>query len=106
VTKQDFSLAKVFADLANDPNWPLDATDRLNEGTMVGILAKEKLKQARLALMVVDAKSDVVFLRQVARSQIPLTEVSFNIALEQLSINPSHYAIVKERVEQADTEEK
>jgi len=76
-------LADTFSDLANDSSWPLDPTDRLNEGTMVGLLAREKLKHARLALIVVEKGH-----------------------FEILNINFGHYANVKKRVDEADTKEK
>jgi len=84
-------LADTFSDLANDPRWPLDATDRLNHGTMVGLLAREKLKQARLAIMVV---REILHLATVEE---PIPD-----GLRQLGISPDHYANVKKRVEEAN----
>jgi len=93
--QQDFSLAKVFSDLAKDPSWP--------KGWVCGW----QLTVARLALMVVEPK----FLINLRVDDFPLGMVvaqskAVDRTLEQDSITPSHYANVKKRVEEAiaDTE--
>jgi len=117
-----FSLAKVFADLANDPRWPWES-NQVGEtgkprtywtirsrvtGKIVAAfihyqvesesIAQSPLTMARLALMVVEVsiKAETTVTRYVTVRDI----------LESERINPSHYANVKQRVEEADTEEK
>jgi len=102
MTQQDFSLAQVFSDLANDPPW----------GSIgVILLAEARIRQARLALMVVDR--DYVRLLERAHFTAALMHLhgdelpkkALQMILEEESINPDHYAKVKERVKKADTKE-
>ena len=72
-------LADTFRDLANDPDtWPGENAKWPWNATLI---------TARLALMVVEAEICT----------------SGTLALDNLGINPSHYAKVRKRVE-ADTE--
>jgi len=97
MTQQDFSPAKVFANLANDQvfienylEWH-DSTGRR--------IMELKLDMARLALMVVEKQ------RYILWDHGDLSSDAWTQgALVEFGINPSHYAKVKERVEGADTE--
>jgi len=102
-----FSLAQTFADLANDPNWPPD-----KERVKLGMKYPElrdiycgKLTMARLALMVVEKEADRLYFK-ADRGWLSDLEQWIVEAVNELEINPSHYANVKKRVEEADTEEK
>jgi len=92
-------LADTFEKLANDPSWPTSP---------IVTIGKLKLDLARLALMVVDAKSDVVFLRHEASlvGNILITAQTLTVVLDNFHIDRDYYANVKQRVEKADTEEK
>lgn len=81
----DFSLQDVFRDLAKDQVWD-----------DWGCTA------ARLALMVVEERRAYLF----AYKGDWTMDICLEGTLAYLAINPSHYAIVKKRVEEADTEEK
>ena len=110
-------LAKIFSDLANDPSWPWHVEWKLphlicdDSGRFVADayhlwrneIAQSPLNMACLALMVVDTKSDVVFLRHEAalKSNILLSAQTLAIALDNYHITPDHYTNVKERVEKA-----
>jgi len=89
---QDFSLAKVFADLAEDKSWPGSGWDlHRNPYTMV-----------RLALMVVGQRANLHY--RFNRSQNPdaaFKEAELD-ALEQFGINPDHYTEVARRVKEAE----
>jgi len=95
MTQQDFSLAKVFSDLATDPRWPeqlMKLADQITGDILIEskILRQLKLTMARLALRLVD-------------------EIACNLESDELAalqtedINPDDYANVKERVEEAET---
>jgi len=103
-----FSLAKVFADLANDPSWPWTSDNKAqsfvwsNDGHLVAQLkapevkltrfvAQSPLTMARLALMVVEA------IQQREGYDIELI-------LNDEGISSDHYASVKKRVEEAETD--
>jgi len=88
-------LADTFRDLANDPSWPTG-----------GACWEHKLDKAWLALMLVEERINLH--HGYNRTQHPAAVPADSIAyvLQQFNINPSHYANVKKRVEQADTEEK
>jgi len=77
---QDFNLAKVFADLANDPSWPWTSSKYADP--------QRRFTIARLALRLVD---------EIACN----LESNETAALEYEGINPDHYANVKKRVEEA-----
>jgi len=94
---QDFNLAKVFADLANDPGWPWRVEHR------AGIF----LTMARLALMVVDKQHIIWDYRdrhgRVGRHKgMDHQTVMLDLALKEYDINPDHYAKVKKRVEETE----
>jgi len=75
---QDFNLAKVFSDLANDPSWPWYVVRIQTESPLI------------MALMVVD---------EIATNLEQHDEIE---ALELEDINPDHYAKVKKRVEEIE----
>ena len=106
------NLAKVFADLANDPSWPRRVEEADPRGTTefkwcvhnkndtfhvyrteqeAREYADSPLTMARLALRLVD---------EIA-CNLESDEIA---ALQAEDINPDHFAKVKERVEEADTE--
>jgi len=87
-------LAQVFADLADDPSWPT-SKDRLKLGRKYPELRTiycGTLDTARLALMVVEE-----------HWRVPVSSIDH--VLSHFRINPDHYANVKKRFEEADTEE-
>jgi len=76
-------LADTFRDLAHDPSWPWPSIKYKDPWRRVTI--------ARLALMVVE--------------KMESSGIDVECILENECINPDHYANVKKRVQEADTEE-
>jgi len=113
MTQQDFSLAKVFSDLANDPNWPeqlMKLADQITGDIPIEskILRQLKLDKARLVLMVVEEKKmrlhSGAWLDWITKGKIgpsPSMMVTVDDALTELKINSDDYAKVKKRVEEA-----
>jgi len=123
MTQQDFSLAKVFADLAGDPTWPwifisqeksiikvhgneLNGNDylggRMYDPKRTRFVAQSPLTMARLALMVVEetAKRHGKCSGWMETSSGAASKMKDIFeALIEWGINPDHYAKVKERVE-------
>ena len=91
-------LAKVFSDLANDPPW----------GSIgVILLAEARIRQARLALMLVEETAKRYgncsgWMETSSGAASKMKDI-FK-ALNEWGINPDHYGKVKERVDEADTQ--
>jgi len=102
-----FSLAKVFRDLANDPSWSLDVKEQASWSLEIRLLIKAEMNQARLALMVVEAEARTAQYGRLIVKDITtdIEELIPNVLFAHY-INPSHYAKVKERVKEADTNTK
>jgi len=77
-------LAKVFADLAADPNWPCKYVQDAYKKAYI----EAQIDKARLALMVVEAKAPEWGL--------------LDHTIRVLGIKPSDYANIKQRVEEAE----
>ena len=117
-------LADIFRDLANDPSWPWN----IHNGTIqrsgrsthladvwnpnfLDFLAQSPLTMARLALMVVEEKRGALKLKCDNWNCNHAWETHLQSTLINEHINFTHYANVKERVEEAeqtitDTEDK
>lgn len=98
-----FTLAKTFADLANDPSWPDDHHLAVTVGMMIGRL---KLEKARLALLVVEVAQESYWKRKTGPDPVLRSDRQERFLLEdvlsRLKVNPYHYAKVKERVGEAE----
>jgi len=86
-------LADTFEKLANDPSWPAEPQEEEKWPIEVYLLVRARVIQARLALMVVNRDHG---------DKLPNTLLKMVLGEEE--ITPSHYANVKKRVEEADTE--
>jgi len=107
-------LAETFEKLANDPSWPeqlMTLADQIDGRIIIELktLGQLKLEKARLALMVVEERAHrtqrYAILEQIDNSERELEpwEIAIKDALAQKNVNPDDYAIVKKRVEEADT---
>jgi len=116
-------LAKVLADLADDPSWPWDihnGTVRRSNGStnladvlnpnFIDFIAQSPLTMARLALMVVEEKKmrlhSGAWLDWITKGKIgpsPSMMITVDDALTKLEINPNDFASVKKRVDEAET---
>jgi len=125
---QDFNLAKVFADLANDPSWPWELEPtvigqtshktiikwgtaqhewfQVNDLRFASFVAQSPLTMARLALMVVEGFARSWFYRKrygpTPDDAFEKWDECIGLALEGCTINPDHYANVKKRVENSE----
>ena len=101
-------LAKVFANLANDPSWP-DGAIPFGSGSAYIKASKTptlKLDKAKLALMVVEKLQVIWEYRDRAgkvskHEQIDHQAVMLSLALIDYGIDTSNYENVLRRVEEA-----
>ena len=101
MTQPDFSIAKVFSDLAKDDLW-LRSYPLTPQGKRIDEL---KTVSARLALMVVDGLARGWFYQKqygpTPDAAFEKWEECIGLALESSTITPTDYATVKQRVEAA-----